>query len=685
MVHSDAHIFSFDTFVQNALNQSQRAAVTHPQGAVLVVAGAGSGKTRVITARMTHLMLHNNVHPHQIVALTFTNKAALEMKTRVAQFLPQHARLPFVGTFHAYCVRVLKQQREHMQHAFVSIIDTDDQEKIIKALLHKNGLQKKFTTRHVLYQISQIKNTLGSLEKMVAAPHSSIIYDLYRAYEHEKKLSKCLDFDDLLLETLTLCKTANFVRQFRQTVRHILIDEYQDTNSVQHALMKALCLDGAALAVDSLCAVGDEDQSIYSWRGATVHNIRNFAHDFPQTTIVKIEQNYRSVQSVLDVANTVIEHNQGRIAKQLWSAKKSSVNRICSLGFASEYQEADVLASVLLTLQKQNELSSTAILYRAHTQSRALEEALVKQAIPYSIIGGVQFYDRMEIKDMLAYLRLIVNPFDRISCMRIMNVPARKLGVKCEELFFNAWAQEPFCTFITVAQALIARKEITGVKSTNLKEFTDLFDGLTSTSLPSAALEAIITRTRYITHLKDTYDKAEAEERISNVNELLNACIHFEHNGLATVAEVLEEIALVQDRSTHTHADHDAVTLMTLHAAKGLEFDTVILTGLEEGLLPTSRAFNSPEAIEEERRLLYVGITRACERLLFTRTKYRYTYGTMTAQMPSRFVEELPASLVPHNEVGFLRMSDIHALLAPWLSHVSAHQTSHEYSTHASL
>jgi DNA helicase-2/ATP-dependent DNA helicase PcrA len=663
---------SFDTFVTTVLNEPQQQAVMHHEGSVLVVAGAGSGKTGVITARITNLIMHGDVHPDQLIALTFTNKAANEMKERIAQFLPEDSQLPFVGTFHAYCLRILKRHASRLPYPFAGILDTDDQQKIIKNILHKNGLQKKLTPKQVSFHISHIKN--HNIDPNIASSKqtNSLMHELYLAYEHEKKLSHCLDFDDLLLATLTLFNAPDFAAQFHQRVRHVLVDEYQDTNIVQHALIKAISLHEKKLTIDSLCVVGDEDQSIYSWRGATVTNIRDFVHDFPHTTIIKIEQNYRSVQPILDVANALIMHNPNRTSKKLWSLKKG-INCILSLSFASEYQEADSLAQLLLFVQKQGTLASTALLYRAHAQSRALEEALIKESIPYRIIGGIQFYDRMEIKDLLAYLKLIVNPFDRISCTRILNVPSRKLGAKFEELFLTAWEHEPLSTCISVAHMLINQESLTSARSTALISFVAIFDGLSSTTQPSVALEAIIARTRYINHIGETNEKDEADERLSNIDELLNAFKHFEQNGINTIAQALEEIALMQDRSAHTNEASDAVMLMTLHAAKGLEFDTVVLTGLEEGLLPTSRACDSKEGIEEERRLLYVGITRACERLLFSRAKYRYMYGTATHQTPSRFVHEIPPTLVAHHEVGFLRTHEIQALFTQWLGYATTH------------
>ena len=428
------HASSFDAFITTALNESQQQAVMHKEGSILVVAGAGSGKTRVITARITNLILNCNVFPNQIVALTFTNKAAKEMKERITRFLPENSYLPFIGTFHAYCLRMLRRHHDRMTVQFETILDTDDQQKIIKNLLQKHSVPKRISPKQVSFYISHTKSHSIDPDNASSIQDDRLMHELYRAYEHEKKLSHCLDFDDLLLEALKLFNAPDFVAQFQQHTRHILVDEYQDTNIVQHALLKAFCLNQKKLTIDSLCAVGDEDQSIYSWRGATVTNIRNFPADFPDTTSITIAQNYRSVQEILDVANAAIAHNPHRVEKKLWSAKRGT-NRVHCMSFASEYQEADSLAQLLLLIQKQENLSSAALLYRAHAQSRALEEALIKKSIPYRIIGGIQFYDRMEIKDLLGYLKLIVNPFDRISCSRVLNVPARKLGAKFEELF----------------------------------------------------------------------------------------------------------------------------------------------------------------------------------------------------------------------------------------------------------
>lgn len=667
MNHNDSKAKAFNTFVAEHLNNAQRQAVTHPTGSLLVIAGAGSGKTRVITARITDLILNRGVDPSQIVALTFTNKAANEMKERITHFLGANTPVPFVGTFHAYAVRLLKQYRDLLPVPFEAILDTDDQQKIIKNILKKNGLQKQFSEKNISYQISQIKNRSINPDAEIANHTEPLFLDIYKAYEQEKRASKCLDFDDLLLYTLALFKKDLFKTLHQQRIRHVLIDEYQDTNVVQHELLKNMSLNDNVLAIDSLCAVGDEDQSIYSWRGATVNNIRNFTKDFEHTTIIKIEQNYRSIQEVLDVANHVIKQNNTHTPKKLWSEKRGT-NRIHVLNFASEYQEADAIAQAMTLIQshKNKKLSDIAILYRTHAQSRALEEALIKVSIPYRIIGGVQFYDRMEIRDLLAYLKLIVNPYDRISCSRIINVPTRTLGAKFEELFFATWDEQPLENVKEIAQRLLNDPSLTQARKHALFSFISIFDDLTAETSPSKALQQIIERTHYVTYLKDAYEKEEATERLANVDELISACQHFEENGIQTLRQLLEDITLMQDRSAHTADEQNTVLLMTLHAAKGLEFDTVIIVGLEEGIFPTSRSLHAQDAIEEERRLFYVGITRACERLLLTRAKYRHTYGTMTDQQRSRFLDDIPTSKIPHHDCFFWHTHDISLFFSQW-------------------
>jgi len=652
------------------LNAAQREAATHTSGSLLIIAGAGSGKTRVITARIAHLLRDNNVPASAIVALTFTNKAANEMKERIATLVGHEQPLPFVGTFHAYCVRLLKQFANLRATPFNGILDTDDQHKIIKSILQKHGLHKQLNATAVAHQISHIKNSNGDRNRILQEHSNPLFAQVYSAYEQEKKLSHCLDFDDLLLETLTLFNNSVFMQQMHARVRHILIDEYQDTNLVQHEFLKKMSLENSTLSADSVCAVGDEDQSIYSWRGATVTNMRNFTIDFPQTQIVKIEQNYRSAQQILDVANAVIHHNKQRTPKKLWSEKKGN-NRVYLVTCNSEYQEADLLAQLAQMLQERNQADTVAFLYRTHAQSRTIEEALVKQAIPYRIIGGTQFYERMEVRDLLAYLKLIVNPFDRVSCARALNTPTRGLGAKAEEDFFAQWDAYPDQTFRDIVNMQLQVNN-TGARAQGLTQFAHVFTELTSATGPAHAISTVIQKTGYLTYLKNSYEKDEAAERCANVDELVNAAVHAESIGMENISVFLESVALMQEQLTKQHDTGNCVLLMTLHAAKGLEFDTVVLAGLEEGVLPTSRATHDPESLEEERRLLYVGITRARERLLFTRTRTRHTYGRLTDQVASRFTKELPEALVPIHDVAMWRTPMIRAFLAQWLGFTTA-------------
>ncbi|MEX0849553.1 MAG: UvrD-helicase domain-containing protein [Candidatus Dependentiae bacterium] len=659
----------FNDYTKKQLNDQQRKAVEQKDGSLLVIAGAGSGKTRVITSRIAHLMLNHDVYSHEIVALTFTNKAAKEMQERIGTFLGPDATVPFVGTFHSYCVRLLKQNQELLETPFFSIIDADDQEKIIKGIMQRANMGKQATAKQFMYQISNLKNVaLEPTEREIMFGQYPQLQDVFTAYEKEKRASKVLDFDDLLHHGLKLFDNKEFQQRFQSTVRHLLVDEYQDTNVVQHALLKAMSKKGkTGFAAQSICVVGDEDQSIYSWRGATVTNMVNFKKDFPKTKLIKIEQNYRSVQSILDVANHVIKHNKQRNPKKLWSTKKGN-NRISSITCRSEYQEGDAIAQFCTVAKNEIKLSNCAILYRTHFQSRAIEEALIKAAIPYKIFGGVQFYERKEIKDLLGYLRLIINPFDRPSFFRVYNTPGRGLGPAFETAFYERWSQEPFLTFVQVAQKLIEEQAVKGKKALSLQGLISVFNNINADTLPSKILETIVQRTNYIAYIKDTNELEEAQGRIDNINEFMRAINHFESEKKGNLDQFLEEVALLQEKSSKQDKQQDAIMMMTLHAAKGLEFDTVMLVGLEEGLLPSSRSLHDEDAIEEERRLFYVGITRAKERLLLSKSRYRYTYGQMSDQLPSRFLKEIPERLVVAHDIGNMQPYAIKHQFADWLN-----------------
>lgn len=671
---------SFNHFLEQNLNPSQQKAVQHESGAILVVAGAGSGKTRVITARIANLMINKNVPASSIVALTFTNKAATEMKERIASFLEYHVELPFVGTFHSYCVQLLKKYHEFLPNPFFSILDSDDKQKMIQGILQRNGIQKQFTAKNIAHMISQTKNHLDEKSQPSTEYLSHpMLTDVFNAYETEKKASKCLDFDDLLLEVLHLLKSNSVIRnKFQEKVRHILIDEYQDTNVVQHELLKTMALCDKELAVDSICAVGDEDQSIYSWRGATVANMTHFKNVFPGTKIITIEQNYRSAQPILTLANNTIQNNTCRTPKNLWS-EKQGINRINKLLCLTEYQEARAITQLLSVAKHKYGLHNVGILYRTHTQSRTIEEALLRESIPYRIIGGIQFYERKEIKDLLAYLKIAVNPFDRTSFFRIINVPARGLGDKFEEIFYKTWAIEPFATWHDVSTKLITDNTLGKAKTIKLEEFANIIHSINPTMHTSKALEEIITHIDYLGYIKNSEEPQEAQARLDNIKELLEAVQHFEENGTKTITEFLDEVALMQDKMSKQNRDSHAVSLMTLHAAKGLEFDLVILPGLEEGIIPTTRSLNSYEAIEEERRLFYVGITRAREHLLITHTKHRYSYGQMVDQSSSPFLKEIPQHLIPDEDCSYWNLTQFNQFFVNWLGTATVKSSSSVY------
>lgn len=650
----------FKEFFTTELNESQKKAVTHQEGPILVIAGAGSGKTRVITARITHLMLEYAVAPHAIIALTFTNKAAEQMKGRIGSFMPVHVPKPFVGTFHSYCLKLLQQHGHLIGHETINILDADDQQELLGQLIKKNHLEKRISAKNMTYQISVIKNN------MTDATIDPLFKQVWTAYEQEKKLSKCLDFDDLLLEGLKLFKQAeSFKENFGNTVRHVLVDEYQDTNVTQHELLKSMCLANKKFTLDSLCAVGDEDQSIYSWRGATVANILHFKKDFPKTTVYTIDQNYRSVSPILQIANQVIKNNKQRNPKELWSEKKAN-DRARVMRCLSGYQEAEAFACSIKQFSKKQKLNSIAVLYRAHYQSRTIEEALIRHSIPYVIVGGIQFYERKEIKDMLAYLRLIANPFDRVSFGRVINCPPRGLGDKFQEQFYQIWDTQPFWTWHDAAEQMIAQKMIPPAKKATLEHVIKLLKSKSAFDKPRITLEFLLAELHYFTHLKNSYDPQEAEAKIENIKELLRATAHFEGIGLLTLTDFLAEIALLQERSSKKNEGSNNVQLMTLHAAKGLEFDMVMLSGLEEGSFPSTHSVYQPEAIEEERRLFYVGITRAREYLLLSTARYRYTFGTMTDQISSRFLDEIPESSAPRYDTSYWQEPQFQEFFASW-------------------
>lgn len=640
-----------DRFLEQELNHAQKSAVMHTDGPLLIIAGAGSGKTRVITARIAKLILIDNVAPESILALTFTNKAAMEMKERIRHFLHgATTTIPFVGTFHSFCVSILKKYSHLLEKPFFSILDESDQEKIVKGILKRMGIDKRYTARSLIYTISSIKNKMMHPRKPILSELPAQLQEVYLLYEREKSQSFSYDFDDLLLEVLHLFTTNEEFRiKFQHNTQHLLVDECQDTNVVQYELLKKMATYEEHFAVASLCAVGDEDQSIYSWRGAKVENVHKFRNDFPKTTIIKIEQNYRCTQSILDIANDIIVNNKSRIAKNLYATKVGRTKPML-VTCASDYQEASVIVQTIVAVKKINPSYTQAVLYRAHVQSRLIEEELLKNSIPYVIIGGTQFYERKEIKDLVAYLRLVVNPYDKSAFFRILNVPTRGLGSKTEEILAHVWNNQPLLSCTELIEYVIKNEDFSTGKKEVLQNFLDIFKNINDSMPASSIFSHILSKTNYNKYIISEYEKEDAQIRLDNIEELRRAIEHFKLLGNDTVSSVVHEIALLQDKAFEQQENKTVVFLMTLHASKGLEFDVVFIPGIEEGVLPSQRSLSDPSAVEEERRLLYVGCTRAREILVLSHAQYRYTYTHISEQSKSRFLYEIsPNSVVTYN------------------------------------
>ncbi|MCF7800339.1 UvrD-helicase domain-containing protein [Candidatus Babeliales bacterium] len=647
---------NFNNFLNKELNEPQKQASTKITGPILVIAGAGSGKTRVITSRMANLIINENESHGSIIALTFTNKAAGEMKNRLTQFLGMSYNLPFVGTFHSYALLLLKANLHLLNNQQFTIMDAEDQKALIKKILKNSGLEKQFSPTNLLYQISNSKNKLDSELDQIFT--NNYFKEIYLAYETEKNSSHCLDFDDLLLQLLKLFRENNeFRKKFQKKIKHILVDEYQDTNLVQHELLKYMALDNNKnFNLKSICVVGDQDQSIYSWRGAMASNMLNFQHDFAQTNLIKIEQNYRTVQPILDAANSVIKNNQERTPKNLWSEKKAK-NRILTVSCHSEIQEASGIANFIKCLSKNTSLNNIAILYRTHYQSRNIEEALLRYSIPYKIIGGIRFYERKEIKDLLAYLRLIINPYDRTSLFRIINCPTRGLGAKFEKNLYSLWLKNPLLDFKQILELILNNSDtnLSVTKNNSVQNFLNIFSNLKKEDLASNILETIIDSIEYTDYLQKAFDQKEAQDKIENVKEFVQSIYNFEKNkekiSEKNLENFLSEVALMQEKMDSKEKNIDQVQCMTLHAAKGLEFENIIISGLEEGVLPSSRSLSTNKELEEERRLFYVGMTRAKERLTLFRSNYRNTYGQSNDQVISRFLLEIPENLIKNIDI----------------------------------
>ena len=635
----------FDT-----LNDRQCEAVKHIEGPLLITAGAGSGKTKVLTCRIAHL-LELGVAPYRILAITFTNKAAKEMKERVTNLVGAQADSIWLSTFHSFCAKLLRFEVDgfHGYTRNFTIYDSSDQLVLVKDCLKKLNLDdKQFMPRSVLGTISSAKNVLMDAKAFAAKAsdfYEQKVADVYALYQEKLRENNAVDFDDLLFLAVRLLQEKEDVREkYQSRFQYILVDEYQDTNHAQYALTKIL-----AARWRNICVVGDADQSIYAWRGADIRNIIDFTRDYPDAASIKLEQNYRSTKTILHAANAVIDNNESRPKKTLWTENPAG-NKIIHYQAQTEHDEADYIAGVIYNRHEisHEPYGDMAILFRTNAQSRVLEEKLMRYAIPYTMVGGTKFYDRKEIKDVLAYLRLLYNPEDSLSLTRIINVPKRNIGATTME-HVAAYAEEQG---ISLFEALSSTDEIPVTKRarTSLENFAamifDLLNDIEGKDVLSL-IETVIKQTGYGDMLdKEAEHDPQGESRKENVGEFLSvAKDYMDSNPDGNLQDFLENVALVSDVDDFESSD-SKVTLMTLHAAKGLEFPVVFLTGLDEGLFPHSRTLLDPAQVEEERRLAYVGITRAERQLYVTNAITRTMYGRISAYMPSRFLAEIPPQLM---------------------------------------
>jgi DNA helicase-2/ATP-dependent DNA helicase PcrA len=658
----------------STLNPAQREAVLHASGPLLIVAGAGSGKTRVITFRIAHLIAEGHARPGEVLAVTFTNKASEEMRSRVEQLIGADCRQVWLSTFHSLCARLLRREAPAigLPRDFV-IYDSSDQLAVVKQAMKALGVDDKLIQpRAALARISQARNRMESPEAMRSAGwnlRDQQISRIYEAYLRTLRAASALDFDDLLLRTVELLETSERTRDYyARKFRHVLVDEYQDTNRPQYLLVQRL-----SAVHRNLCVVGDPDQSIYRWRGADLRNILDFERDFPDTRIVTLEQNYRSTQIILDAASAVISRNRNRKDKRLWTDAAGG-QRILYVRSADEIEEADFITRTVREPPAGGAGPMSAVLYRTNAQSRALEDALMREGIAYRIIGGVRFYERKEIKDVLAYLRLVINPHDDVSFRRVVNVPARGVGKALLDTLekvdpdSGGQAATPLLSAGLDARptprslwsrlhAALEQRLVNPRAHTALRAFRDLIADLAVEAghePVSTVIGLVLDRSGYLQHLRDERSE-EAEARIENLMELVSAAReHESRDDDPTLSGFVDRLSLLSEADEAEGAAEARVWLMTMHAAKGLEFPTVIVAGMEEGLFPHSRAIEDADDVEEERRLCYVCLTRARERLVLTGAARRRTFGEYQATEPSRFLAEIPDELVDRVEPAVL-------------------------------
>jgi DNA helicase-2/ATP-dependent DNA helicase PcrA len=650
----------------DGLNPQQRAAVVHEGSPLLIVAGAGSGKTRVLTHRIAYLLGERHVHPGAILAITFTNKAAGEMKERVAALVGGRAKVMWVSTFHSACVRILRREAAHLgMKSTFSIYDQADSQRLMTLVCRDLDLDpKRYPPRSFSAQVSNLKNDLVDHETFAARAETHIeqtLAEAYALYQRRLHQANAFDFDDLIMTTVNLLQAfPDVAEHYRRRFRHVLVDEYQDTNHAQYVLVRELVAGGdpaAGVPPAELCVVGDADQSIYAFRGATIRNILDFEQDYPHTKTILLEQNYRSTQTILSAANAVIARNSSRKPKNLWSDAGEGVP-IVGYVADNEHDEASFVAGEVDRLTDDEGVlpSQVAVFYRTNAQSRVFEEVFIRVGLPYKVVGGVRFYERREVRDAVAYLRVLANPADTVSLRRILNVPKRGIGDRAEACI-EALAQREELTF---NEALHRCEDAYGLATRSLvavQGFRTLLDDLRTLvearTPPATILEAVLERTGYAAELSASSDPQD-ETRLENLQEFVAVAREFEEaNPGGSLVDFMETVALVADSDqipdeelVDGQPSQGVVTLMTLHTAKGLEFPVVFLTGLEDGVFPHMRSLADPGELEEERRLAYVGITRARERLYLSRSTVRSAWGAPQANPASRFLEEIPDKLI---------------------------------------
>jgi DNA helicase-2/ATP-dependent DNA helicase PcrA len=666
----------------DGLNDQQRRAVQHAGSPLLVVAGAGSGKTRVLTRRIAYLLAERDVHPGQIMAITFTNKAAAEMRERVVELVGRRANAMWVSTFHSMCVRVLRREATTlgMKSSF-SVYDADDTRRLITLVSRDLDIDpKRYTARGLAGAISNLKNELVDAEEATAKATNDFerrTAEVYVEYQRRLGLGNAFDFDDLIMRTVELLQTFPAVAEYyRRRFRHVLVDEYQDTNHAQYTLVRELVGTGEnGIEPGELCVVGDADQSIYAFRGATIRNIVEFERDYPQATTIMLEQNYRSTQTILSAANAVISRNPNRRDKRLWTALGDGEKIVGYVG-DNDHDEAAFVAGEIDRLMDSGEVkyNDIAVFYRTNNQSRVFEEIFVRMGLPYRVVGGVRFYERREVRDALAYLRVLANPDDTVSLRRVLNVPKRGIGDRAEACVAT-YADRERVSFNDALRAAVEDKvPMLNPRSRNaIAGFVELLDDLrglvTDGHEVAEILEAVLDRTGYRAELEASEDPQDAT-RVDNLNELVTVAREFANEpppadddaaaeeGLVepgSLAAFLERVSLVADADQIPDEDEDGatgvVTLMTLHTAKGLEYPVVFCTGWEDGVFPHMRALGDPTELAEERRLAYVGITRAQRRLYLSRAIVRSAWGQPMTNPPSRFLDEIPADLIEWRRV----------------------------------